>query len=138
MILRQVDQTDERIDNFIRGVFSVHSEEHQLVSSFREYCFVAEDDNGNIIGAITGHSLYSEVYISELVVDPGYRGTGLGSKLIGAVEEAFTGKGFDKLTVTTYEFQAPLFYQKLGFRVEYIREDKEPKLNKYFLVKELH
>jgi ribosomal protein S18 acetylase RimI-like enzyme len=40
--------------------------------------------------------------------------------------------------VTTYEFQAPLFYQKLGFRVEYIREDKEPKLNKYFLVKEMH
>ncbi len=138
MILRQVDQTDERIDNFIREVFSVHSEEHQLVSSFKEYCFVAEDDDGNIIGAITGHSLYNEVYISELVVDPGYRGTGLGSKLIGAVEEAFTGKGFDKLTVTTYEFQAPLFYQKLGFRVEYIREDKEPKLNKYFLVKEMH
>jgi len=138
MILRQVYQTDERIDNFIREVFSVHSEEHQLVSSFKEYCFVAEDDDGNIIGAITGHSLYNEVYISELVVDPGYRGTGLGSKLIGAVEEAFTGKGFDKLTVTTYEFQAPLFYQKLGFRVEYIREDKEPKLNKYFLVKEMH
>lgn len=40
------------------------------------------------------------------------------------------------MNLTTYGFQAPELYRKFGFKVEFIRENKEnPKLNKYFLVK---
>ena len=42
-----------------------------------------------------------------------------------------------KITLTTFGFQAPEFYKKLGFQVEFIREDKDPKLTKYFLAKAL-
>jgi len=52
------------------------------------------------------------------------------------VEEHFKNKGFENMNLTTYEFQAPEFYKKCGFKVEFIRECKEnPKLSKYFLVK---
>ena len=36
-----------------------------------------------------------------------------------------------------FGFQAPEFYKKLGYEIELVREDKEPKLSKYFLAKQL-
>lgn len=58
--------------------------------------------------------------------------------LVKAVEEYFIGKEFKNINLTTYEFQAPKFYEKCGFEIEFVREDKEnPKLLKYFLVKYL-
>ena len=58
------------------------------------------------------------------------------NKLIQTVEDYFKNKGFENINLTTYGFQAPEFYKKCGFKVEFIRENKEkPKLNKYYLVK---
>jgi len=37
----------------------------------------------------------------------------------------------------TFGFQAPEFYKKLGYEIEFIRENRDPKLNKYFLKKAL-
>ena len=47
------------------------------------------------------------------------------------------GRGYEKITLTTFGFQAPEFYKKLGYEVEFVREDKDPKLAKYFLAKAL-
>ena len=60
----------------------------------------------------------------------------MGSALVGAVERAYQGKGYDVITLTTFGFQAPVFYRKLGYQVEFIRENKDPGLSKYFLKKE--
>lgn len=54
------------------------------------------------------------------------------------VEEYYKGKEYNNINLTTYEFQAPKFYEKCGFEIEFIRKDREnPKLSKYFLVKYL-
>ena len=54
------------------------------------------------------------------------------------MENYFKNKGFDNINLTTYEFQALEFYKKCGYKVEFVRENKEnPKLNKYYLVKYL-
>lgn len=85
---------------------------------------------------IKGHSYYNEIHIADLIVLEEYRGKHIGTKLIEAVEKHFLGKGFEIITLTTYEFQAPEFYKKCGFEVEFIREnEKNPKLTKYFLRK---
>lgn len=40
------------------------------------------------------------------------------------------------MNLTIYGFQVPEFYKKCGFKVGFVRVDKEDnKLNKYFLVK---
>ena len=65
-----------------------------------------------------------------------YRNKHIGSKLIETVENYFRDKGFENINLTTYDFQAPEFYKKCGYEVEFVRENKEePKLTKYFLVK---
>ena len=123
------------IGSFIRDEFSSHAEQNNIDMNYSKFCFVAESDEDELLGVITGHVIYNEVHISDLIVKKGYRKCGLGSKLIAAVEETYTGAGYEKVTLSTYGFQAPAVYEKLGYRIECVREDRDPKLQKYFLAK---
>lgn len=137
MTIRKVEEENEKIGGFINEGFSNYALKNGVDLNFEDYCFVAEDDDGEILGVITGRAYYNEVHIGDLIIAEGSRRSGLGSKLVRAVEEAFSGKGYAKITLTTFGFQAPEFYKKLGYEVEFVREDKDPKLSKYFLAKAL-
>ncbi len=137
MNIKRVNEEDSRIDNFINEEFSAYGEQNNVDLNFNEFCFIAESDVGEILGAITGRAYYNEVHIGDLIIHKAYRKCGLGSKLVSAVEEAFQNAGYGKITLTTFGFQAPEFYKKLGYTVEFIREDKNPKLCKYFLSKHI-
>ena len=131
-----LDEDTERIDDFINEAFTDYAIENKVALNFEEYCFIAEDDEGNVIGSITGRAYYNEVHIGDLIIDKNHRRINLGSKLVKTVEEAYKGKGYEKITLTTFGFQAPEFYKKLGYSLEFIREDKNPKLSKYFYCKD--
>ena len=131
-----LEEDTERIDDFINEAFTDYATENKVALNFEEYCFIAEDD-GNVIGSITGRAYYNEVHIGDLIIDKDHRRINLGSKLVKTVEEAYKDKGYDKITLTTFGFQAPEFYKKLGYTLEYVREDIDPKLCKYFYCKSL-
>lgn len=137
MIIKRVGEADDRIGDFIHEEFVQYGEQNDVVLNYDEFCFVAEDDDGKITGVITGRAYYNEVHIGDLIVRRECRGEGLGRMLVSAVEDAYKGKGYEKITLTTFGFQAPEFYKKLGYEVEFIREDNDPKLRKFFLAKSL-
>lgn len=117
--------------------FNKYAIKNDVKCNYTPFNFVAKEDN-KIVGIITGNSYYKEVHIGDLIVVEEYRKRHIGSKLIEAVEEYFQGKEFENINLTTYRFQAPEFYKKHGFEVEFIRKSKEDsKLDKYFLAKYL-
>ena len=123
---------DDRIGKFTNVEFSDYATGCGVALNYEEFCFAAEDD-GKIAGVITGRAYYNEVHIGDLIVgkDPCQR-------LVGeAVEDAYKGKGYEKIALTTFGFQAPEFYKKLGYKLEFVREDNDPKLSKYFYIKEI-
>lgn len=136
MEIKRFDEVDDRLGEFINKEFSAYGEQNGVVLNYDEFCFAAEED-GNILGVITGRAYYNEMHIGDLIVAFSVRKGGIGSKLVRAVEDNYRGKGYDKITLTTFGFQAPEFYKKLGYEVEFVREDKDPKLSKYFLAKQL-
>lgn len=137
MNIKQISEEDNRIGNFINEEFSSYGEQNHVDLNFNEFCFIAENDDGKLVGVITGRAYYNEVHIGDLIIQKAHRKCGYGSKLVSAVEEAFQNAGYDKITLTTFGFQAPAFYKKLGYKVEFIREDKNPKLSKYFFSKQI-
>lgn len=137
IIIKRAADIDERIGDFIHEGFTRYGMQNGVLLHYDEFCFVAETENGEIVGAVTGRAYYNEVHIGDLIVGEGCRRSGVGSRLVLAVEEAYRGKGYDVVTLTTFGFQAPAFYQKLGYAVEFIRAHQDPKLRKYFLKKEL-
>ena len=137
MQIKRVTGEDDRIGDFISEAFSDYSISKNVDLNYEEYCFIAENDKGEIIGAVTGRAYYNEVHIGDLIIDKEYRGQDIGTKLVKTVEEAYGDKGYEKFALTTFGFQAPEFYKKLGYTLEYVREDKNPKLSKYFYLKEI-
>lgn len=134
MIIKKIDEINDKIGEFLDYAFEDYAIKCNVDLNFEEYCFVAEEA-GEIAGVITGRAYYNEVHIGDLIINEKYRRLQIGSKLVKAVEDAYSGKGYTKITLTTFGFQAPEFYKKLGYTLEFVREDKDPKLSKYFYIK---
>ena len=129
------DNLEEEFHSMIDNEFNKFATKNGVTCNYRSFAFVAKEDN-KIVGIITGNSYYKEVHISDLIILEEYRNKQIGSKLVENVESHYKDKGFENINLTTYGFQAPEFYKKCGFKVEFVRENKKnPKLNKYFLVK---
>jgi len=134
MTIKKIDEINDKVGEFINKAFTDYACKCFVELNFEEYCFVAEED-GEIIGAITGRAYYNEVHIGDLIIDEKYRRLKVGSKLVSAVEKEYASKGYNKISLTTFGFQAPEFYKKLGYELEFVRKDKDPKLSKYFYIK---
>lgn len=129
------ENLDDEICELIDVEFNKFAEKNGVICDYTPFGFAAKDGD-KIVGMIKGHSLYKEVCIGELIVIEEYRRKNIGTELIGAVEKYCKENGFENISLSTYGFQAPEFYKKCGFTLEFIREDKkDPKLTKYFFVK---
>ena len=129
------ENLEEELYEMVDNEFNKYAEKNEVNCNYTPFNFVAKEDD-KVIGIITGHSYYKEVHIGDLIVLEEHRNKHIGMKLVETVENYFKDKGFENLNLSTYKFQAPEFYKKCGFKVDFIRENKEnEKLNKYFLVK---
>ncbi len=129
------ENLEEQYCKLIDTEFNKFAIKNDITCNYKPFNFIAKED-GEVVGIITGHSYYKEVHISDLIIYEEYRGKYIGTKLVETVENYYKNRGFENINLSTYHFQAPEFYKKCGFEVEFIRENKEnPKLTKYFLVK---
>ena len=69
-----------------------------------------------IEGGLWGESSYDWLYVHMLIISRNFRKRGLGSALLGKAEAIATNRGYRGIRVDTFSFQAPGFYEKLGYR----------------------
>ncbi|HDM8222498.1 TPA: GNAT family N-acetyltransferase [Vibrio campbellii] len=100
-------------------------------------CF-ARNDEGKVIGGLTGEMFNNTVFVEYLWVDAEARTSGLGSKLISLLEEQAKSHGVTHLYLDTYSFQALDFYLKLGFeKVGQYSGYPATGIDKHFLQKQI-
>ena len=128
-------EPDEELCQLLDREFDLYAGRHGVTCNYQPFAYIARDGD-RFAGILTGNAYYREVHIRDLIVPEAYRHRQIGSLLIRRVEDDFRGKGYENINLSTYRFQAPGFYQKCGFKIEFIRENKEdPRLSKYFFVK---
>lgn len=98
---------------------------------------IINDANGNIIGGLLGKMSRFCYYIEILWVDDKYRGHGYGKKLLVKAEEIVKAKGCKLITLDTFSFQAPDFYQKNGFQVFGVLDGFPEGICRYYLKRNL-
>jgi len=104
---------------------------------FQDLAFSLEED-GEIVGGITGSLVGQNLYISRLAVKEEFQGQDYGSKLMATMERAATQMGAKNFTVTTLSYQAVGFYEKQGYEV-FGKQENNPHagVTKFFLGKEV-
>lgn len=70
-----------------------------------------------LIGGVFGDLLWDWLHIDSLWAHENYRGRGVGSALMRAIEEAARERGIVNVHLATTSFQALPFYRKLGYEV---------------------
>ena len=82
---------------------------------------VSDSENPIFAGTVCVQMYWGQLHIKYVLVEPAYRKRGLGTQL---VEQALNYGRKNKCSfalVETMSFQAPQFYQKLGFVLELTR-----------------
>lgn len=85
------------------------------------FAFFIRDTKGNIVAGCNGNFGYDWVYVDQLWVAESYRDQGYGSELMKSAEELGKKKGCIFAAVNTMDWEAPDFYQKLGYQIEFER-----------------
>ncbi|MFD3993655.1 GNAT family N-acetyltransferase [Streptomyces sp. NPDC058548] len=75
----------------------------------------AVDENGELIGGLTGWTWSGLFGIDMLWVREDSRQDGWGSRLLRAAEDEARRRGCDRANVSSFTFQAPDFYRRHGY-----------------------
>ncbi|WP_026252383.1 GNAT family N-acetyltransferase [Streptomyces sp. PsTaAH-124] len=98
----------------------------------------AMDESGALAGGLVGHTWATWLHITYLWVDDRHRGAGLGSHLLRRAERiARDQRDCCAARLETWDFQAPGFYRRHGYKVICALPDYPPGITEYTLVKPL-
>ncbi|MES0173939.1 GNAT family N-acetyltransferase [Mesorhizobium sp. M0006] len=76
---------------------------------------IKEPEREHTIGGLWATFYYDWMHVELLFVPQKYRGTGIGSQLIEHAEDMALRRGCVGVWLDTYQFQAPGFYESLGY-----------------------
>ncbi len=99
--------------------------------------FLVRDEQRQIVAGISGWTWARACEIRELWVHPDWRGQGYGRTLLESAQQLARARGCQVILLTSYSFQAPKFYQKFGFQLEWQLADFPPGYQYAHLVKRL-
>ncbi len=126
----------EDVEEKMRQDLVSYESSHGIDVNYKKFALILRNEFGDILGVLNAFTAFSEIYIDDMWIDSAHRGKGYGRKLLQALENHFEDKGFNNINLITNAFNAPDFYKKCGFSVEFIRENKiNPKLTKTFFIK---
>lgn len=98
----------ELLDDY-NSQFGVDTRKHE------DFLFVIKDDQDHIIGGAQGRIFSDWLNIYSLFSDRSVKG--IGTLLMDHVENYAKNKNCKGVHLTTFEFQAPEFYQKRGYEI---------------------
>ncbi|PWQ95675.1 GNAT family N-acetyltransferase [Leucothrix arctica] len=79
------------------------------------FAYLIRDEDGKILGGLTGKTLFTAFHVNLLWLSEPIRGLGYGTKLMQQAEQEAKDRGAINAFVDTYSFQAPTFYERLGY-----------------------
>jgi len=99
--------------------------------------FLVAEDGNKLLACVYGELRDESAYVGLLSVEPARQGTGLGRRLMGAVEDLFREKGCKRVELRVVSAREPLpaFYRHLGYveaGIEPIPEEVKTKVPCHF------
>jgi ribosomal protein S18 acetylase RimI-like enzyme len=129
------DANDERIlFDGINQQAIVTKNVEKLIKSFGIFI---KDPNENVVGGVKGSTYYGCLYVDMLWLKEELRHKGFGTRLMEEAEKIGREQKCSFAAVNTMDWEALIFYQKLGYVIEFVRDGYEKQSKMYLLRKNL-
>lgn len=132
-----VDDPDEKDLNTFFDILRNYNRAQAGPSSHKALSIFVRNENGEIVGGLTGETYWDWLFVENLAVDESVRKSGIGSKLLKAAEEEAVKRGCHAVYLDTFSFQARPFYEKHGYHLFGQLDEFPPGHNRYFFWKKL-
>ena len=96
-----------------------------------------EDEQGNLVAGMVAETFGNWLEIEYLYVSDDLRGHGIGSKILKMAERESKERGCKYSFVDTFNFQAPKFYKKHGYKEVFALKNYPYTGERYYYTKEL-
>ena len=96
-----------------------------------------KSETGEVAGGIRSRAFYQSLTVDFLWIDEKFRRMGYGKDLMLKVEGMAKEAGCISANTMTMSFQAPQFYEKLGYKTVGVFEEYPEGIKKFFLEKKL-
>jgi GNAT superfamily N-acetyltransferase len=98
---------------------------------------VRDGDSGELLGGICGRTSLGLMFIDTVYLPESLRGQDVGTRMLAMAEEEGRRRGCKSGVLYTISFQAPRFYERLGWRVFGEVPCDPPGTSRVFLTKAL-
>ena len=96
-----------------------------------------EDEHGQLLAGLVAETFGNWLEIEYLFVKEELRGQGIGSQLLQQAESEAKKRNCRFAFVNTYQFQAPAFYQKYGYKEVFVLKDYPYSGQRHYYQKDL-
>ena len=140
MTQMQYETTDEIKEQEQRAIYEgllQYNLERLEDKSPKDLGVYARDEAGNIVAGLIGNTHGNWLTVKFLWVSVSLRGKNIGSEILIQAEETAKERGCKYAFLDTFSFQAPLFYQKHGYREVFALEEYPLTGKRYYFTKRL-
>ena len=126
----EITEGEPKLDDFKElstGLLSHHASQGPP-RTWQKYCIFLKDKEGKAHAGIIVTFLWNGMHIDSLWVENALRGQDYGNKLMKMAEDEAIKRGCTIAYTDTFTWQAPSFYEKLGYSL-YGKLDDFPKGN---------
>ncbi len=112
-ITGKIDPRDK--EKFKRELYDYNLPKFDFVTR-KDLAIYIRNDDDEIIGGLIGHTFGKWFIIKYLWIDKELRNKGFGAKILETAEDEAIKRGCQFAFVDTFNFQAPMFYNKAGYK----------------------
>lgn len=107
------------------------------INDYKSIVFLLKSDMDEVCGGIIGWSRWGWAHIDNLWIKETHRGNGFGIKLLNMFELVAEERGCKMIDLDTFNFQAPEFYLKNGYKQLFVLTGIANNTTKHFFNKVL-
>ena len=119
----RLENTESQKSQIIGDFIHSYNRAKREASESEPLNIYVEDESGELMAGLVGETFGNWLEIEYLFVKEDIRGQGIGSQLLQQAESEAKKRNCRFAFVNTYQFQAPAFYQKYGYKEVFTLKD---------------
>jgi GNAT superfamily N-acetyltransferase len=117
-ILTLTDTPDEEAHAILSEGLNAHNHEAAGYTDRQPLSVLVKDaESGKVIGGVIGRTSFGLLFIDIVYLPRSLRGRDIGTRMLDMAEAEGRRRGCRAAVLYTISFQAPRFYERLGWRV---------------------